>query len=83
MIPKRKGIITRKIDDTEAFKIVTKFLNRESFKICEIDQGNDPALTQNVRLLREQPDPRFDGWDDVCCLRKTQRGTYVKGASKR
>lgn len=53
-----------------------RFLNRESFKICEIDQGNDPALTQNVRLLRDQP--AFDGWDDVCCLRGTQRGTYVK-----
>ena len=77
----RKGVISRKIDDTEAFKIVTKYLNRESFKICEIDKGNDPALTQNVRLLREQP--AFDGWDDVCCLRGTQRGAYVRSTKKR
>ncbi len=50
-------------------------LNRSSYKICSVENGNDPALTQNVRLLRDSElgGPRVTGlghqvWFYVCLV---------------
>jgi hypothetical protein len=34
--------------------LVARLLSNHSFQICHLDDGNSPALTQNVRLLREE-----------------------------
>lgn len=54
----KKGAVSRKIHDNESFKIVAKILNTDSHHICTIEGVNDPAITQNVRLLRPEPDPK-------------------------
>jgi hypothetical protein len=57
----------RKIDDTEAFLVNHELLNRHAYKICNVEDGSLPALTQNVRLLLDDrncpaPDPSKPRW---------------------
>ncbi|GLD97226.1 hypothetical protein PINS_up005909 [Pythium insidiosum] len=33
--------------------LVARLLSNHAFQICHLDDGNAPALTQNVRLLRQ------------------------------
>lgn len=49
--------------------LVSRLLSNHSFEICHLDDGNSPALTQNVRLLREQVRPEGETrepWNPNC-----------------
>jgi len=68
------------MNDTETAMVVAKMLGKHSYKICQVETGNNPELTQNVKLLR--PDFHYgeeqDTWDGNCCLRGKNRATHVK-----
>jgi len=54
-------------------------LHKASHQICTVETGNDPALTQNVLLLRDEHVVMQDkDWDGLCCVRQKNKGTYVK-----
>jgi hypothetical protein len=40
------------MNDTETAMVVAKMLGKHSYKICQVETGNNPELTQNVKLLR-------------------------------
>jgi hypothetical protein len=42
-----------KIDDKDMFQMNAKLLAQRSYLITDIEDGNNPQLTQNVRLLRD------------------------------
>lgn len=68
------------VSETENAVVISKMLAKHSFKICQVETGNNPQLTQNVRLLKD--DYRYkegqEVWDNNCCLKGKQRGTFVK-----
>merc|ERR1712070_172060 len=41
------------MNDTETAMVVAKMLGKHSYKICQVETGNNPELTQNVKLLRD------------------------------
>jgi hypothetical protein len=43
-----------KIDDSDAFLVTTKLLNRHTYQICTMEEANSPSLVQNVRILRPE-----------------------------
>ncbi len=43
----------KKINNNENFLVLHKMLAKYSHKITDIEAGNNPELTQNVRLLRD------------------------------
>jgi hypothetical protein len=51
------------MNDTETAMVVAKMLGKHSYKICQVETGNNPELTQNVKLLR----PDFH-YEEVCIL---------------
>lgn len=54
-------------------------LHKESHQICSVETGNDPALTQNVLLLRDRTVGQGEkDWDGLCCVRGKNQGTYVR-----
>lgn len=69
-----------KVGDTEQFRMVAKLLARESHHIADIIDVNDPALTQNVRLLRAMPSASESSWDSCCCVRGEVLGSRVPGS---
>lgn len=75
----RANPLARKIKETEQFKVLSATLHRQTHHIAHLDQGDDPQIPQNVRLLRDETEVEGKPqWDDLCSLRRTQRGTYVK-----
>lgn len=81
-LAKRKKPPIVKVGETEGFRVVASMLNRDSHHICELEDGNDPSLTQNVRLLRDMPRAKDNGWDDYCCLSGMNRGSFVGRRAK-
>lgn len=60
-----------------------KLLNIRVYKVGNIADGNDPSLTQNVRLIREDRPPEQAGhgsWDSYACLRGKNIGGHVRSA---
>lgn len=62
-------------------------LAARAYQICDIENGNSPSLTANVRLVREQctaPRPEHSHhakvWDQNCAKRHTHMGAFVKSA---
>ena len=51
---------------------VTKMLSTRAFRIAELCDQNNPGLTQNVRLVREdyESDIRRPKWDNSTTIRK-------------
>ena len=77
--PPKPGI---KISDQDTFRINAIMLNRNTFRITEVNNGNGNELTTNVKLLLSNRDKSQDtsssrNWDSTCCLRKTQLGSRV------
>lgn len=53
--------------------LVSRLLSNHSFQICQMEDGNSPSLTQNVRLLRQQirlPNEHREPWNANCFHRK-------------
>ncbi|KAG5192673.1 putative aspartyl protease family A01A [Tribonema minus] len=49
---------------------INKLLSTKAFKISSIEDGNNPSLTGNVRLIREDTTHQPQGgaqWDETCC----------------
>lgn len=67
----------------------SKYLNKHSYKICELNEANSPSITTNVRLLREVepkcPSPYVDDennptrpdWNGTVLLKGTGMGSMV------
>lgn len=56
--------------------LVSRLLSNHAFEMCHLDDGNAPALTQNVRLLRELVRPESDArepWNSNCQHQRQQR----------
>ncbi len=43
----------KKIDDKDLFQVKARLLAERSYLITDIENGNNPELTQNVALLRD------------------------------
>jgi hypothetical protein len=62
------------LDGSESAVLASRLLNNYSFQICQLEDGNLPSLTQNVRLLREDifhPKDQRNPWDPYFGLQKT------------
>jgi saccharopepsin len=64
-----------------------RLLATRAYQICDIEHGNSPSLTSNVRLVREtctktRPEnvqhPKV--WDSYCAKRGTHMGAFVNSA---
>lgn len=71
-----------KISDQDTYRINAILLNKNTFRITEVNNGNGNELTTNVKLLLSNRDKNQDtsstrNWDSTCCLRKTGKGTRV------
>ncbi|CAM9276367.1 unnamed protein product, partial [Choristocarpus tenellus] len=66
----------------ELVKHTNELLSTRAYKICDISDGNNPGLTENVRLIREDsPLPQGQAlWDPYSCLRGMHLGGHVKSA---
>lgn len=61
-------------------------------RITDIEDGDNPGLTQNVRLLlgsrnatktQQLKSGRVKTWDDTACLTGNNRGTYVQTGERK
>ena len=71
-----------KVDDGDVFNETNRLLNHNSYRITDIEAGNDPGITQNVRLLLNSRNVSKGGvgqqpWSTTCCLTGVNRGTFV------
>ena len=71
-----------KISDQDTYRVNAILLNKNTFRITEVNNGNGNELTTNVKLLLSNRDKNQDtestrNWDSTCCLRKTGTGTRV------
>ena len=78
MFDYNKGKTGEEVTDT-----INRALCTNSFKITHIEGGNDPNLVENVRLLCQDRDDfeeeeGKESWDNNVCIRRQQRGTWVK-----
>jgi hypothetical protein len=73
-----------------SFQRTNKFLSTRAYQICDIEDGNSPSLTSNVRLLRQEMalglrnQPRNhppSGWDHNVVRQRTNIGGFVKSAA--
>ena len=78
-----------KISDQDVYRINALMLNRNTFRITEVNNGNLPSLTTNVKLLLKNRDTARSTasrtakqWDSTCCVRKSGQGTYVRVGHK-
>eukprot|EP00903_Cladosiphon_okamuranus_P014353 g13327.t1 len=60
----------------------SKLLSTRAYKVGNIADGNDPGLTQNVKLIREDRplEPGQGAWDPYACLRGQNIGGHVRSA---
>jgi hypothetical protein len=77
-----------KIADQDTYRINAILLNKNTFRITEVNNGNGNELTTNVKLLLSNRDKSEDptssrNWDSTCSLRRTGKGTYVNYSRKR
>lgn len=77
-----------KIADQDAYRINAMMLNKNTFRITEVNNGNGNELTTNVKLLLSNRDKQQDtslsrNWDTTCSLRGTGKGSYVNYSRKR
>ncbi|RLN72771.1 hypothetical protein BBJ28_00022922 [Nothophytophthora sp. Chile5] len=59
--------------DAENATLVTRLLSSHAFRICQLQDGNAPELTQNVRLLRDErarQSQEREPWSANCQRRK-------------
>jgi hypothetical protein len=71
-----------KISDQDTYRVNAILLNKNTFRITEVNNGNGNELTTNVKLLLSNRDKNQDtssarNWDSTCCLRNTNKGTRV------
>ncbi|CAM9801009.1 unnamed protein product [Discosporangium mesarthrocarpum] len=66
----------------EMAKHTNELLSTRAFKICDIVDGNNPGLTENVRLIREDVllPPGQAPWDKFSCVRGMHIGGHLKSA---
>jgi len=77
----KQDIKTKKIPDQELFIHTAKMLSRNSCKIAEVQDRNDPGLVQNTRFLRDdfsfyRDNPSLPRWHQYAACKG--KGTYVK-----
>ena len=77
-----------KVADQDAYRINAIMLNKNTFRITEVNNGNGNELTTNVKLLLANRDKLQDtssvrNWDSTCCVRKQNKGSYVRPGTKR
>ena len=77
-----------KIADQDTYRRNAILLNKNTFRITEVNNGNESGLTTNVKLLLSNRDKSQDtnasrNWDSTCSLRNTGKGTYVNYTKKR
>ncbi|CAM9674238.1 unnamed protein product, partial [Scytosiphon promiscuus] len=60
----------------------SKLLSMRAYKVGNIADGNDPGLTQNVKLIREDKllEAGQRTWDSYACLRGYNIGGHVESA---
>lgn len=60
----------------------SKLLSTRAYKVGNIADGNDPGLTQNVKLIREDKSLELGQrtWDPYACLRGNNIGGHVRSA---
>lgn len=59
----------------------SKLLSTRAYKVGNIADANDPGLTQNVKLIREDTlEPGQGVWDPYACLRGNNIGGHVRSA---
>jgi hypothetical protein len=80
---KRCFVRPSKIDDKDMFLQNARLLAQRSYLITEVDNGNNPEVVQNVKLIRDEVREKYKKgevhWDELCSLRGTNKPTYVKG----
>jgi nucleoside diphosphate kinase len=63
-------------------RVVSQMLSSHSFKICQVENGNDANFTANIRLLRDFREMStlddMPKWDQNCSRRKMNKPHYVK-----
>ena len=77
-----------KIADQDTYRINAILLNKNTFRITEVNNGNGSELTTNVKLLLSNRDKSEDptssrNWNSTCSLTKTGKGSYVNYSRKR
>ena len=85
----KKPAPIEKVADQDAYRVNAIMLNRNTYRITEVNRGNIAGLTTNVKLLlptRSNPftSNRKGGanWDTTACLSKTNKAHYVKKYNK-
>lgn len=52
--------------NVENAALVSRLLSTRAFQICQMEDGNSPSLTQNVRLVRPDKEHKLVPWDHNC-----------------
>jgi nucleoside diphosphate kinase len=69
-----------KVSDQDTYRVNAKMLNKNTFRITEVNRGNIAGLTTNVKLLLENRNTAKGGskWNTTCCLTKSNQPHYVR-----
>jgi nucleoside diphosphate kinase len=75
---------TPKVADQDAYRVNAIMLNRNTFRITEVNRGNIAGLTTNVKLLLPNRNTAkgSSNWNTTCCLSKTNKSHYVNKYNK-
>ena len=71
-------------EDQDAYRVNAIMLNRNTFRITEVNRGNIAGLTTNVKLLLPNRNTAkgSSNWNTTCCLSKTNKSHYVNKYNK-
>ena len=85
----KKPVPIEKVADQDAYRINAMMLNRNTYRITEVNRGNIAGLTTNVKLLLPTRSNPFTSnkkggpnWNTTACLTKTNKAHYVNKYSK-
>lgn len=85
----KKPTPIEKVADQDAYRVNAMMLNRNTYRITEVNRGNIAGLTTNVKLLLPTRSNPFTSnkkggpnWNTTACLTKTNKPHYVNKYSK-
>ena len=50
---------------------------KEMHRVAPLGSGNSKDVANNSLLLRNYNDGRTGGWDNYCCYKGQNKGTYI------
>mmetsp|Transcript_14683 Transcript_14683/g.10581 ORF Transcript_14683/g.10581 Transcript_14683/m.10581 type:complete len:88 (+) Transcript_14683:636-899(+) len=66
-----------KLNQNEQDEIIQRTIMKEFHRVAEVGQGKGKEVAINSLIMRNYNEGRGGGWDNYCCYKGKNKGTYV------